>query len=105
MIGTSWNARPPRVGLSLSGILLLLLHAHQPVTEDKKRVETGRGHESDDSDRPKKKAPAKSKGKTNGKTNGKANGKANGVANGCVIYDEPRCIHLSDARPHSHKTE
>ncbi|KAI0807182.1 FACT complex subunit SPT16 [Fomes fomentarius] len=35
--------------------------------EDKKRVETGRGHESDDSDRPKKKAAAKPKGKANGK--------------------------------------
>ncbi|KAH9946256.1 FACT complex subunit SPT16 [Epithele typhae] len=36
--------------------------------EDKKRIENGRGHESDDSDRPKKKkAPVKAKGKTNGK--------------------------------------
>lgn len=37
---------------------------------DKKRVETGKGDESDDSDRPKKKAPAK--GKTNGKSKGRA---------------------------------
>lgn len=45
--------------------------------DDKKRTETGRGHESDDSDRPKR-APAKSKGKPNGKASGKANGKASG---------------------------
>ncbi|TFK83944.1 FACT complex subunit SPT16 [Polyporus arcularius HHB13444] len=46
--------------------------------EDKKRTETGRGHDSgDDSDRPKK-ASAKSKSKANGKASGKANGRANG---------------------------
>ncbi|KAI0747959.1 FACT complex subunit SPT16 [Daedaleopsis nitida] len=42
--------------------------------DDKKRTETGRGHDSDDSDRPKR-APAKSKGKPNGKASGKANGR------------------------------
>ncbi|KIP09266.1 hypothetical protein PHLGIDRAFT_103069 [Phlebiopsis gigantea 11061_1 CR5-6] len=38
---------------------------------DSKRTEVARGHESDDSDRPKKKAPAKASGKTNGKAKGK----------------------------------
>ena len=40
--------------------------------DDKKRAETGRGHDSDDdSDRPRKKAPAKAKAKAKGKANGK----------------------------------
>lgn len=41
------------------------LHMLTFATADKKRIETGKGHESDDSDRPKKKAAPK--GKTNGK--------------------------------------
>lgn len=58
----SWRRKPRNVRIMLSRFVdgsLTLLDA-----ADKKRVEVGRGHNSDDSDsRPKKKAPAKSNGK------------------------------------------
>lgn len=70
MIGTSSNGRRRKVGLSppnLSAIAYLTSNA-----DDKKRAETGRGHDSDDeSDRPRKKASAKTKAKTKSKANGK----------------------------------
>lgn len=40
------------------------------ITADKKRIENGKGHDSDDSDRPKKKVAPK--GKANGKSKGRA---------------------------------
>lgn len=73
-IGMNWRGKLPNVCIPYWMWLRRLLNL---FLADKKRGETGKGHESDDSDRPARmKAPAKTNGKTqNG--NGKAqNGKA-----------------------------
>ena len=69
--GMSWRdaLRKVRHRRAWDRDLTILIDAR--FIDDKKRQETGRGHESDDSDRPKKKAPAKAKAKAKGKSNGK----------------------------------
>ena len=68
MIGTNWSARLRKVRFVDYNWTMVLT---SPLA-DKKRAENGKGHESDDSDRPKKKVPAKTNGKSKGKGKGKA---------------------------------
>ena len=65
--GTSLRGKPLKVCLRIS----IALTGANVLTADKKRAESGKGHESDDSDRPKKKAPAKANSK-HAKGKGKA---------------------------------
>lgn len=67
--GMSWSGRRRKVGSIAASFISDWISNY--FADDKKRVETGRGHESDDSERPRKKAPAKAKAKAKGKANGK----------------------------------
>ena len=64
--GTSWRRRLLEVSLTHGGAVYTGLIVLLPIA-DKKRAENGKGHDSDDSDRPKKKAAPKANGKSKGR--------------------------------------